>query len=442
MHMNSPHQSDVIIIGAGLAGLAAARTLSQAGKHVLVLEARERAGGRVLTRHDESTPYPIEMGPEWLESGGDWNKLLNEVNATLYDAGGHFFERQGEALLIRDAMQTDVDTLVTHLEKQLPKDTDATLNDALERYARDDRWADAKAELLGYVQGFHAANPDRLSVRWLVQVEDSEPANGSQLRALAGLDWGIDALLLQLTDSCKVRLGAVVRDVKWKQGNVEVHADCAGLRETFTAPKLLVTLPLAVLKRDKHADHSVRFSPPLDMKQSAFDLLDTGNVVKVVMVFRDKFWNDGDMKETGFLQDFSQPMPTWWTTFPHDAPVITGWMAGPPANALLHAGEAELRTLSITSIAHALAVSVAVVEDALVGWHSYDWNNDPYSRGAYSYVTAGGVDAYKTLAEPVHDTLFFGGEATAGQGHNATMEGAFQSGTRAAKEILKSGMRA
>ena len=438
--MTSSQQPDIIIIGAGLAGLAAARTLSRAGKRVLVLEARERAGGRVHTCHDAATSYPIEMGPEWLEGAGEWRTLLDGVSNTTYNADGHHFERDGETLLNRDTMQNDMDKLVAHLDRQLPKGADVPVAQSLASYASDENWDDAKRMLLSYVQGFHAADPARLSTRWLKQVEDSEPADGAQARTVGGLSHGIDALLSQLGENCRVQLNTVVREVHWEPGEVVITAQHDASTTTFAAPRLLITLPLAVLKRDKHDEGAVLFSPSLAAKQPALALLETGHVIKVVLLFRTQFWNDVGMHEAGFIQDFSQPIPTWWTTFPVDAPIITGWMAGPRANAMAGSSSDAIGTLAVASLAHALGVNVDVVRAQLVRCYTHDWNSDPYARGAYSYVTTGGVDAYKILAAPLQNTLFFAGEATVGQGHNATMEGAFQSGVRAAHDILNGGI--
>jgi monoamine oxidase len=405
---------------------------------VLVLEARNRAGGRVWTRRDDTTSYPIEMGPEWVAARGAWRKLLETVSAGLIDADGDYLERSGAALVKRGTLQQDIDALVAELIKQLPDGDDMPLTQALERYAGEARWRDAQRTLLEYVQGFHAADPSRVSMRWLAEVEESEPANASQARATAGLDWGIDALRLAADERAEIQFRSVVQHVEWQRGRVMVHASVANESRTFTAPQCVVTLPLAVLRAHEGALGAVRFTPPLGSKQRAMRLMDIGTARKIVMVFRDAFWKRDDaLAGASFLQDPSQTIPTWWTTHPFEAPVLTGWVAGPQADALGDVAAPALLEAAVTSLASVAAVKPETIKAQLMGFHSHDWTRDPYAGGAYPYVLVEGTGAFAQLAAPVQDTLFFAGEATAGKGHNATMEGALQSGYRAAAELLR-----
>jgi monoamine oxidase len=121
-----------------------------------------------------------------------------------------------------------------------------------------------------------------------------------------------------------------------------------------------------------------------------------------------------------------------------DAPVVLGWAGGTQADRL--AGEpASATQLALTSLAGAMGVPVARVRDLFVDEVSHDWAADPFARGAYSYVAPGGVTAPHELATPIANTLFFAGEATVGGGLNATMQGALDSGVRAALEVLRAG---
>jgi monoamine oxidase len=139
-----------------------------------------------------------------------------------------------------------------------------------------------------------------------------------------------------------------------------------------------------------------------------------------------------------FLHAFDQPFPTWWTTRPSKTALITGWTAGPQLGGLGDIGSEDLITPALHSLAAALDVPIDQVARYLEGWYCHDWRKDPFAEGAYSWVLAGGLDAWRNLAEPLDGSLYFAGEATAGEGYNATMEGALLSGTRAAREILES----
>ncbi|MEP6763956.1 MAG: NAD(P)/FAD-dependent oxidoreductase [Gemmatimonadaceae bacterium] len=439
--MSGDDRYDVIIVGAGLAGLSAAQSLLKAGKRVLVLEARNRAGGRVWTRRDEHTSYPIELGPEWLEHDGEWRQILNAVSADVTAADGEFLERINGEFFDRSDRQHEMGELVAKLKNVVDVRGDATLVDALDALRLDDDWSDARRQLLSYVEGFHAADPARISARWLARVEETEPGDASQSHAIPGLSNGIDTLVAKV-GADNIRLETTVIGITCERGLAEVDAITANSRVKFRASGVIVTLPLAVLKLHSENEGAIRFTPPLPQsKQEAFGLIETGNVVKVVMVFDKPFWKKRrELDEALFIMAYDEVIPTWWTTNPVDAPVITGWLAGPKA--VLQNGwqRGDIVPASITtSLAGALGVSHDVVKQHLRAVHSHDWLNDPFARGAYTYVLAGGMDAHKALAEPIEETLFFAGEATCGDGHNATMEGAFQSGRRAAREVLALG---
>ncbi|MEP6781971.1 MAG: NAD(P)/FAD-dependent oxidoreductase [Gemmatimonadaceae bacterium] len=441
MDNESADRFDVIVIGAGLAGLSAAQTLAKAGQRVLVLEARNRAGGRVWTTRDEFTTYPIEMGPEWVEHDGEWRQLLNAACADVRAGDGEFLERIDGQLFDRPEQQHEMDELVAKLKEIVDVRGDATLVDALDELELDENWSDARRQLLSYVEGFHAADPARISARWLTRVEETEPGDASQSHALPGLSSGIDALVAEV-GSDNIRFETTVIGITCERGIVDVDAITRDSRAKFRASKVIVTLPLAVLKLHSENEGAVRFTPPLpESKQEAFRLIETGNVVKAVMVFDTPFWKKRrELNDALFIMAYDELIPTWWTTNPVDASVMTGWLAGPKA--VLQNGwqrDGTIPTSIVSSLAGALGVTVDVVQQHLRAVHSHDWLNDPHARGAYTYVLAGGMDAHRALAEPIEDTMFFAGEATCGDGHNATMEGAFQSGKRAAREVLAQG---
>jgi monoamine oxidase len=159
--------------------------------------------------------------------------------------------------------------------------------------------------------------------------------------------------------------------------------------------------------------------------------------VKLVLGFREPFWQEiGALDDVRFLHAYDQPVPTWWTPADPSLPILTGWAGGPCATRLAGVGERELVDLAIGSLAHALGMSRRDVGARLESRHFHDWGSDPFARGAYTYVGVGGAEAHRTLAEPVAGTLYFAGEATCGEGFNATMEGAVRSGRRAAAELL------
>jgi monoamine oxidase len=283
-----------------------------------------------------------------------------------------------------------------------------------------------------YVEGFHAADPSHLSLHWFNEVERTQPANAAEMRTSTGLDIAVEALLRGLGPRCTAYLGTRVDAVRWRTGSVTAACSSRGTSGTLQARAAVITLPLAVL-----AGGGVTFSPSLPAKEEAFTRLATGPVVKLNLAFDSPFWWDlPGLGDTLFVQDFSQSIPTWWTTRPTRAPVLVGWAAGPQVARLADLDDIALRRSAVESLSHALHIPEATVTGHLRSIHWHDWQRDPLALGAYSWVRSGGIDAHQLLAEPMARTLFFAGEATCGNGRNATMDGALQSGIRAADEIL------
>jgi len=427
--------ADVIILGAGLAGLAAASRLGKSGVSVTIVEARDRTGGRVLTRHVTGVDYPIELGPEWFDSDGAVHRLLAGSGARMRAAEGSFLRRTPAGIDRPGDAGNDADELRRRLRNLAGPDR--SLASALDSCCPAKEFAAERAALLGYVEGFDAADPARVSLRWFLEVEANQPAQAAQFRALDGADGAVQALQRGLGPQCVMRLSSVARAVRWQAGDVEVDIEAAGVVQTLRAKSMIVTLPLPVLALSPGEPGAVAFSPALDQKHAAFAGLAIGPVIKVVLVFDEAFWaGTSPLDEMLFIQDVSKPLPTWWTTRPTGAPILTGWAAGPQVARLGKRRGDALLDAAVDSVAGAIGVSRAVVSARLRSWHSHDWQHDPLARGAYSWVVAGGMDAHRILAEPLQQTLYFAGEATCGHGLNATMDGAIESGWRAANELL------
>jgi monoamine oxidase len=214
-----------------------------------------------------------------------------------------------------------------------------------------------------------------------------------------------------------------------------VEVEAAGT--TFRAASALITVPLPLLDPASDEPAALRFAPGLEAKLDAARLIRMGQVVKLILVFREPFWRrirglDGML----FLHAYDQPVPTWWTPADPDALKLTGWAGGPYAARLAGMEARAIVGLAVESLAHALHLPVRDVRSRLELARFHDWGLDPWARGAYTYVGVGGREAHRALASPVADTLYFAGEATCGGGLNATMEGALQSGRRAAAELL------
>jgi monoamine oxidase len=204
----------------------------------------------------------------------------------------------------------------------------------------------------------------------------------------------------------------------------------------------LLTVPLGLLKPDdRHS--AINFDPPLTGKLPALSQLRVGHVIRVVLVFRSRFWTelkaDGrTLQKMTFLFSGDEDFPTWWTLYPIEQPVLIAWSPADSAERLSKLKDEEICERAIQSLARVLHISLERSRTEIVGAYTHNWQTDPYSRGAYSYVASGGSEVQGELAAPLKGTLFFAGEATNFQGHHGTVHGAIASGYRAAKEILQS----
>jgi monoamine oxidase len=440
--------ADVLIIGAGAAGLAAARALVKAGLNITILEARDRVGGRVWTFHDPATDVPIELGAEFIHGRPpETFQIVEAAGLPVQEVeGDRWCLRKGEVSLCQD--------LSGEFEKVFNRMKDAGPDRSFLQFLEGDA-ADLPEETrrltLEYIEGFEAARPERISEHALVRENKaSEEIEGDRaFRVLSGYDGVIEAMAAELASpaaarGCRILLSTPVRTMRWRRGSVEVGTDAG----KFRACRALVTLPLAILQ-----SAAVKFEPELSAKQQALAHLEIGPVVRVILRFRERFWEkieaDGkSMAKLSFLHSAdvhavgSQPtipqFPTWWTTMPRVSPLLTGWAAGPHGLALSGMSDEEIFECAIDSLARALHLDAEYIRNQVVATHFHNWQTDPFSLGAYSYACVGGIDAARELAMPVEETLFFAGEATEFNGHQGTVSGAIATGERAAREILES----
>ena len=437
---------DVIIVGAGVAGLAAARRLAEAGVTTVVLEARDRIGGRVHTIRDARTPLPIELGAEFVHgSAPEVVAIARENKLVICDIHGDRWRARGRKLEPFDDEEfwSEIGKVMGRLD---PKRTpDRSFQEFLDSKPGGPSLARQRTLAREYVQAFHAADMARVSERALADggaPEDEEEKR--QGRILDGYDRVPAALAAPVLGN--VRLSAVVHEIAWEPGAVEVqYSQAEGGTLTVAARAAIITVPLGVLE-DATGPSAIRFTPDVDDVRRGASRLAMGTVGRIVLLFREPFWESKAMKrrtggrslaQLSFVHSADDDVPIWWTAAPARSATLVGWAGGTTATRLVARGSAEVEARAIGAIARLFGMRRARAESLIEACWYHDWRADPFTRGAYSYALVGGSTAAKQLAKPVARTLFFAGEAASPEGRTGTVHGAIGTGYRAAALVLR-----
>jgi monoamine oxidase len=425
----NPDRFDTIVLGGGIAGLSCARMLAQAGQRVVLLEAQQRLGGRILTVN--AGGVPIELGAEFVHGKPPaLLQLLKEAGLEIFAPTEKFLHAeegviQDPAGNSSDADEDDSFDALDHLPASA--DHDQPFSEA----ARQMHLPEEQLHwLTRYVEGFNAADSTLISAAALKKQQLAEEAIDGESSSKPVL--GYSALIDFLAHECAklgvdVRLAHPVREILWRTGETVAICDA----DEFHATRCVVAIPLGVL-----LGGNVQFQPEPEETFAALRQMEMGPAVRISLLFQSRFW-DSKFSDMSFLIDGSADLTAWWTVNPAPAPLLTGWAGGPRARKFKTAEQ------MLESALHALAKffqrSEADLRDELVSWHTHDWQADPWSQGAYSYVRNGGLKTLPQLATPVDDALYFAGEHTDQEGHWGTVHAALTSGQRAASQILAAG---
>lgn len=429
---------DVLILGAGAAGLAAATELAEAGRSALVLEARDRIGGRCWSHQAPGLPVPIELGAEFIHGRPAATiSLLRKAGMAAVDAPRNpWMVRRGK-LEPRDNFFAEIQAAMR--KPRLLEKGDASFDAFLARELRPSISENALAFARMLVEGYDAADPARASARAIVEEWTNEGAGTLLSRPLGGYG----ALLAFLADGLagskvEIRLQTIVRVVRWQGGMVEMEGTSLGKAFHAAASRAIITLPLGVLQLPPGAPGAVRFTPALKEKKAALKGLAAGPVIKVALRFRSAFWealDKGRYRDATFFHSPRAVFRTFWTALPVRVPLLIAWSGGPNAARLSGAATPDIVRQALASLQSVFGKR-ARSGAQLTAAHLHDWQQDPFARGAYGYVTVGGDRAQEALAASLKETLYFAGEATDLEGEAGTVAGALQSGRRAARELM------
>ena len=429
---------DVIIIGAGAAGLMAAKKLTDAGQKVCVLEARDRIGGRIYTLHNKAYEHPAEAGPEYIHGNLKVTiGLLKEAGMEYEATDGDMWQvinRKWKRELDFNEYQELLITRLTELNKNI------SIAEFLQRYFAEEKYASLRGSLTSYIEGYYAGNIQQTSA--LAFFKEWSAEDEQQYRPKGGYGKMIQYLAdKSIEGGTLIQLSTVVKEIRWLKDQVEVIDDT---HYSYIARKVIVTVPLGVWLAEKNSKGAITYSPALTQKQEAAKQMGFGSAIKILLLFKEPFWEElsleqqpeVDLKRTGFIIT-DQQIPTWWTQLPQRSSMLTGWVAGPKALQLKDADNDTILKKSLDALSAIFNISTACLQGKLLSSNIFNWTADPFTRGAYAFSTTGTEEARKIVVQPVEGTLFFAGEAFYDGNEMGTVEAALTSGIRVAKEVSK-----
>jgi len=423
--MVRPEPEHIVIVGAGAAGLMAARELTRAGKRVTILEARDRCGGRIQSLSIGDAGSRAEGGAEFVHGDAPVTLgLLREARLSILPIEGKAWTVVEGRFSTRaqDPHMPEFHKALQRVQEDLP------IAEFLRRHFGGSEFGGLRRSIERMVESYDAADPERASTLAL-RDEWLHSGRSTQARIAGGYGAMADFLLAACRDyGGMIRLGAVAKAIETGPGGAFVR--CAN-GDVYAGDLVILTVPLPLLRKIELPE-AVRKKVEVAVGGIGF-----GNVIKLLLGFRTRWWIDrepglGDL--TFLLSD--RKIPVWWTQFPDETSLLTGWFGGPKTEGLACVDEHQLIDAGLDSLAGIFQIPADHLKRNLVAARAINWGIDPFAGGAYSYVTPQTRQALAGLASPNSEAIFFCGEALYGGKDMGTVEAALTSGLETARSIL------
>ena len=424
--MARPQAENIIVIGAGAAGLIAARELARAGKRVTILEARDRYGGRIHPLPSAEFGYPAEGGAEFVHGEAPvTRRLLREAGLSTLPIHGARWDVDDGVLSRGDWS----DPHANELHKALTElQSDMTVAEFLQQQFAGKEFAELRSSILGMVEGYDAADP-RLASVMALRDEWMDRGDSPQVRIGGGYHALVDFLVLEChIHGATIRLNSAVTAIEAGDGGAVVRF---ARGDAYACDAVILTVPIPLLKEIELAAHERE-------KAEAAANIGFGNVIKILLRFENRWWVEKHRELADMTFLFSDAtIPVWWTQHPTDFPLLTGWLGGPRTDAMAHFDEQGLIETGIASLAKSFGLDPQQLMRKLVTARAINWSKDPFARGAYSYATVETRKTQSTLAKLDGRPVLFSGEALYRGRDMGTVEAALASGLETARTILE-----
>ena len=416
----------ILVVGSGMAGVTAARELTQKGYPVIVLEGRNRTGGRIFT--DNSLGFAAERGAQWIEgiTGNPLTQLARDFNIPMQFTNFddvQFFSARGKPSSPQELLQLErgfrqlerqiasyqglEDTSVARLLKNIPSLTD-----------------EVRRCVALVTEDGSGAEVGQMSVKALQRAPEFQGGEHSLVS-------GYQSMIDKLTQGLDIRLGQTVKSIDTSQPQVVVQTQD---KQMYQGAAVVVTVPLGILKASPNSQAGIAFTPALpEKKQKAIRESGFGLLNKVYLKFKKPFWS--------YDHPFLAILPSQDNDFcvfanhghSHKQPVLTAFVASDFARELEALTDEQItqRMVKKLQLTYGQKVQSKGIEAVILT----RWGKDPWSLGSYSYAAVNQYQWRDDLAAPVDNRLFFAGEACAA--HNASVHGAHMSGLETARQIGK-----